>query len=200
MLKYSGRDIKKYLYSFVRDDTWRDSIVEMEKIGVEISGTAVRKKLSDIRNITGLIKGDSVFKTLYFSPSILTDLLQIVTDKKIDVVHFESFYTAFYISEQIRNLGAKQIFGTENIEYQLYSEYAKNANFFLKPLFKFQVDKIRGEETSLFKQADLCIAVSDSDATVVKEYVDECEVVRNGADVDGFKFNLPKNERGTKLL
>ena len=200
MLKYSGNDIKKYLFSFVRDGTFRDSAVEMEKIGVEVLGTTVRKKLSDMRNIAGLIKGDSIFKTLYFSSSILADLLRIITDKKIDIVHFESFYTAFYISDEIKSHGVKQIFGTENIEHNVYDEYANNTNFLLRPLYRLQVDKIRKEEASLFKQADLCIAVSDTDARQVREYARECEVIKNGVDIDEFKFNLPKNKKGNRLL
>lgn len=200
ILKYSGTDIKKYLFSFIRNDSWRDSVVEMEKIGVEVAGVEFRTSVRNPKNILGLLSGNSIFRTLYFSHEILADLLRIIADKKIDVVHFESFYTAFYISEQIRTLNTKQIFGTENIEYQLYGEYAKNANFFLRPLYKFQADKIREEETSLFRMADLCIAVSDTDAAVVKKYADECEIIRNGVDIDDFKFNLPKTKKGTKLL
>lgn len=200
MLKHSGADIKKYLFSFVRDGSWRDSVVEMEKIGVEVAGTEFRTSVRNPKNILGLLSGNSIFRTLYFSREILADLLRIVADKKIDIAHFESFYTAFYISDEIRNFGVKQIFGTENIEYSLYDEYAKNANFLLRPLFKLQVDKIKEEETSLFKKADLCIAVSDADATVVKKYVNECEVIRNGVDIDAYKFNLPKKKKGTELL
>ncbi|OGH16789.1 MAG: hypothetical protein A3C30_00400 [Candidatus Levybacteria bacterium RIFCSPHIGHO2_02_FULL_40_18] len=200
MLKYSGVDIKKYLFSFVRDNAWRDSVVEMEKIGVEVAGITSRRKVRDIRNILGLFSGDSIFKTLYLTSSILTDLLRIIADKKIDIVHFESFYTAFYISDKIRNLGAKQVFGTENIEYKMYGEYAQKTNILIRPLYEFQVDKIRSEETALFKKADLCITVSDTDAREVRKYVGECEIIRNGVDIDDYKFNLPKKRRGTKLL
>lgn len=200
MLKHSGQDIKKYLYSFVRDDVWRDSVVEMEKIGVEVVGTSFRRKANDLRNFLGLFAGNSIFKTLYFSREILMDLLRIITDKNIDIVHFESLYTAFYISDEIKKRQAKQIFGTENIEYNVYGEYAKNANFFLRPLYKFQADKIKNEEVDLFKKADLRIAVSDTDSKEIKKYVDECEVIRNGVDIDEFKFNPPKAKKGKRLL
>ncbi|MBI4092083.1 MAG: glycosyltransferase [Candidatus Levybacteria bacterium] len=200
MLKHSGQDLKKYLFSFVRDGSWRNSVVEMEKIGVEVVETVVRRKVNDPKNILGLFGGNSIFKTLYYSEPVANDLLRIIHEKEIDIVHFESFYTAFYISDEIRGLGVKQVFGTENIEYQVYREHVKNANFLLKPLFRFQADKIREEEISLLKKADLCIAVSDADATIIKKYVDECEVIRNGVDIDEFKFNSPKAKKGTKLL
>src|SRR3989344_4434360 len=101
MLKHSGADIKKYLFSFVRDGSWRDSVVEMEKIGVEVVGMRVRKKVNDFTNLLGLFSGSSIFKTLYYSEPVANDLLRIIHEKEIDIAHFESFYTAFYISEKI---------------------------------------------------------------------------------------------------
>lgn len=200
MLKHSGGDIKKYLFSFTRDGFKNQYEHKIEEIGVEVIQLEKRKRLSDPRNILGLLRQNSIFKTLYFSNRILSDLISIVRKKEIDVVHFESFYTAFYISESIRNLGVKQVFGTENIEHKLYGEFAQNANFLMKPLYQFQVGKIKNEETGLFKKADLCIAVSRADAQEIKNYVDECEIIRNGVDIDELKFNLPRNKKGTKLL
>lgn len=200
MLKYSGRDIKKYLFAFVRDNSWRDFSIEMDKIEVEIVGVTMRRKVHNLKNVLGVLGGASIFKALYYSKSVLSDIAKIVQEKEIDIVHFESFYTAFYISDKIKRLGAKQIFGTENIEHILYRGYAKKANFLVRPLFNFQVDKIRKEEISLFKKADLCIAVSNTDSKEIRKYVSECEVIRNGVDIGEFKFNLPQEREASKLL
>ncbi len=200
MLKYSGNDIKKYLFSFTRDDFKEEDIKPLKDIGVEVVGMQRRRKVGDVRNVFGVSCGQSIIRTLYYSDKILNKILSIIHEKSIDIVHFESFYTAFYISNEIRKLSVKQIFGAENIEYNVYDEYANNTNFLLRPLYKLQVDKIRKEETSLFKKADLCIAVSDADALAIRKYARECEVIRNGVDIDEFKFNLPKNKKGTRLL
>lgn len=199
MLKHSGADIKKYLFSFTRDDSWESFVKEMNEIGVEVVGTKARRKVIDPRNIFGLLRQDSIFKTLYYSKSILADLLRIVRGYRIDIVHFESFYTSFYIPDLIER-GVKQIFGTENIEFKVYQDYARRASFLLKPLYDLQVQKIKEEETSLFKKADLCIAVSEPDARQIRKYAKECEIIRNGVDLDEFKFEFSKSDFGKNLL
>jgi len=201
MLKHSGSNIKKYLFSFVREDFRKEYEDEMDKIGVEVVRIKKRRKLSDPRNILGLLRKDSIFKTLYFSNNTLSEICSIILQKEIDIVHFESLYTAFFINPQIKKLGAKQIFGTENIEFKIYEDYVKNnVPSLLKPLYKFQVRKIEKEETELFRKADLCIAVSDQDAREIKKYASRCEVVRNGVDLNEFKFLEPKNKDGKRLL
>lgn len=200
MLKHSGSSIKKYLFSFVREDFRKEYKNEMDKIGVEVVGIKKRRKLSDPRNIFGLLRQDSIFKTLYFSKTTLSELISIIDQREIDIVHFESFYTSFYISDVIRNMGTKQIFGTENIEFKVYKDYADRVYSLLKPFYAFQADKIKKEEIGLFKKADLCIAVSSTDGKVIKEYAKKCEIVKNGVDLDEFKFETPKKKKGKNLL
>lgn len=201
MLKHSGSNIKKYLFSFVREDFKKEYKDDMDKIGVEVAGVKERRRLLDPRNILGLLRQDSIFKTLYFSNRTLSEIRSIVHQREIDIVHFETFYTAFFINPQIKKLGAKQIFGTENIEFKIYEDYVKNnVPALLKPLYEFQVRRIKKEENELFSMADLCIAVSDKDRSVIKKYASRCEVVRNGVDLDEFKFLEPENKYGKRLL
>lgn len=200
MLKYAGSNIKKYLFSFVREDFIEKYKDDMDKIGVEVVGIKKRRKLSDLRNILGLLRQDSIFKTLYFSNDTLLEICSIIHKIGIDIVHFESFYTAFYISDIITNMSVKQIFGTENIEFEVYRDYADKVSFLLKPFFAFQAEKIKKEEIGLFKKADLCIAVSERDAKVIREYTKKCEIVKNGVDLDEFEFEGPKKKKGKNLL
>lgn len=201
MLKHSGVNFHKFIFSFVRPGFDKKNINELEKIGVGVVGLVKRKKVSDPRNFLGLFSGNSIFKTLYYSPSIAADLLRIITDKKIDIVHFESFYTAFFISDEIKKLGVKQIYGSENIEKKLYQDYVNNnTSIFLRPLYQTQADKIKDEEISMYKKADLCLAVSSAEAKIIREHARECEVIRNGVDIDDFKFNLPKEKVGKNIL
>ena len=149
MLKHSGSNIEKYLFSFVREDFVENYKDKINEIGVEVVGIKKRRKLSDPRNILGLLRQDSIFKTLYFSNNTLSEIRSVVHQREIDIVHFESFYTAFYISDVIRNMGVKQIFGTENIEFKVYKDYVDKVNSLLKPFFAFQAAKIKKEELSL---------------------------------------------------
>jgi len=168
---------------------------------VETVGTELRTNLLAPQNLLGLITGKSIFKTLYFSSRIATDLLQIIADKKVDIVHFESFYTAFYISDEIRNLRVKQVFGTENIEFKLYQEYVtNNVNPIIKSTFNQQVNRIKSEETLLMEKADMCFAVTAEEVKFIKQYNKNTFQIPNGVDMDEFKFDKPNKSKGANLL
>ena len=198
MLKYSKGDFKKYLFSFVRPDFREEYKKEIEKIGVEVIGTEIRTKVRSPRNILGLFSGKSIFKTIYFSREISADLLRIITDLKVDMVHFESFYTAFYISDVVRKLGVKQIYGSENIEFKLYEDYTRGK--LLKPLLDIQVNKIKNEEIAMYLEADLTLAVTEDEVKFVKKYAEKCIQIPNGIDVDEFRFQKPVNKKAANLL
>ena len=200
MLKFSGPEFKKYLFSFVRPDFKKEYIKEMNKAGVEVLDVVPRRKTADLRNMIGLLSSKSIFKTLYYSDSVLAKLISAIGNYEIDIVHFESFYTAFYICDAIRDLGAKQIYGTENIEFRLYEDYAKKMPFFLKPLYDAQVERVKKEEERMYKDADVTLAVSDEEAELIKKYARECEIIRNGVDLEDFPYKKPKNIQGKNLL
>ncbi|HVT00640.1 MAG TPA: glycosyltransferase family 4 protein [Patescibacteria group bacterium] len=201
MLKHSGSDVEKYLISFVRNDFNNEYIKEMEKIGVKVLELIPRKKVVDPTNIFGLISGKSIFNALYNSKSALNQIVEQIVANHIDVVHFESFYTSFFIGDEIGKTGVKQIFGTENIEANLYDDYAENNTpKLLRGAYKAQVGRIRREEEEIFKKADLNIAVSDDDADVIKKFTNKVGVVRNGVDFDEFKYHEPARINGKKLL
>ncbi len=187
MLKYSGVGFKKYLFSFVRPDFKSENIKHLGAIGVEVLKTVPRRKVTDPRNVMGLLGQGSIFKTLYYSEDILEELIRLIRQYEIDIVHFESFFTGFYISSEIKNLGAKQIYGSENVEYKMYRDYAVGSPFFIKPFMGAQADKIKQEEESMARAADVCVAVSDAEAREISKTGAECEIVRNGVDIDEFK-------------
>lgn len=198
MLKYAKGDFEKYLYSFVRFDFEEEHKEEMKKIGVEVIGTEMRTNIRNPKNILGLFSGKSIFRILYDRLSTRKKIIELITNLKIDIVHFESFYTAFYISEAIRDLGVKQIYGSENIEYKLYEEYARGK--FLKPLFDIQVNRIKNEEIAMYLEADLTLAVAAKEIKFIKKYAKKCVQIPNGIDIVDFKFHLPKNKKGTNIL
>ncbi len=191
MLKHSKGDFKKYLFSFIRPDFKKEYIDSLKDIDVETVGLEKRKRLLSVTNAKSIIGGESIFKNLYFSPKIAQKIEEIVRDKEINIIHFESFYTAFYISDTLTMLGAKQVYGSENIEYKMYEDYTKTAPLPFRPFYKSQVRKILNEEIWITKKADRVIAVSNADAEYFDKY-NKCDVVRNGVDVENFPFNKPR--------
>ena len=202
MMKFGGKDLEMHLFSFVRKDFKDEYKKELEKIGVKKNTTISRKKLMRLENIKTLLsKNHSIFYYLYFDKKIEEQLLNYVETNKIDIVHFESFYTGFYLSTALNALGIRQIFGTENIEHGIYKDYvAQKAPLFLKSLFRKEALKIQNEEEGMVRLSDMTLAVTKNDAEIIKRINDRCEIIENGVDVNKFVYGAPEKSNRTKLL
>lgn len=194
LLKYAAKKADIFLYSFVRDDYNPDSNNEILDLGVKKIQVYHRKKLLSFSNIPKtILRNSSIFKTLYGDQKVLLDLKNIIRKEKIDLIHFESTYTGFFIGKQLKQMGVKQILGTENIEFQLYLDYAKTLDkFYLKPFVYYQAERLKSEELSMVKNADSVTTITQSEAdllqsmTGVKSYI-----VQNGIEPSmyTYKFN-----------
>lgn len=200
LLKYAGRDAELFLFSFTRETVNADRISEVKKIGIKDIRLFKRKKLSDPTNLLGFAHANrSIFHSLYFDKHILSSLKEAIDEWGIDVVHFESFYTAFYLN---KSFGVKQIFGTENIEYRLYEDYAKYiAPIFLKPFYFWEARKIKSEEIAFYKAADTNLAVLENEASYIKEVSGKpCFAIPNGVDLSYFSFKQKKTSEKKKTI
>lgn len=200
LLKFVGTDVDLFLFSFTREAISADRINKLKEIGIKNMRLFQRKKLSHPTNLLAVAKTKtSIFHSLYFNEHILSELKKMITEWKIDLIHFESFYTAFYLNPA---LNVKQIFGTENIEYRLYEDYAKYiAPLFLKPFYFWEVKKIKHEELTSYKRADVNLAVLQEEASYIKAVSGKpCFVVPNGVDLAYFSFKQKKIDEKKKTI
>lgn len=200
LLKFAkSKDVKIFLFSFVREDFSIDNTERIKAIGVDRIFLFKRKTVRHPTVAVSVFNPfASVFKHLYVEKKVVEELLKTIQEEKIDVVHYESFYTALYMSDEIRKLGVRQVFGTENVEYINYKDYAKHlAPVLLKPFYFWQAEKIRREEEDLLKKADLSLAVTKTEADTIQNITNkECFVVENGVDLDYFAYR--KRRAGTQ--
>lgn len=202
LIKHGNKNTEIHLVSFVRDDFRKEYEEELKKVGVKTITIFKRRNLKDIRNIKSLFsKKHSLFYFLYYDEIIEDAILKIIKSLEIDVVHFESYYTAFYIGKKIRDLGARQIFGTENIEHFLYKDYCKNRNWLTRLILAWEIRKIENEEKEFMKVSDINIAVTSDEAKFIKEVSNKkCELVPNGVDLKNFDYNFPSHKSSSTIL
>lgn len=203
LLKYGGKNVDFYLFSFVRESINQDRIEKIREIGVKSEKLFKRKKLLDPKNILSLANPtSSIFRQLYFDQPVLSAMIQTIKDEKIDVVLFESFYTAFYLRDELLETGVKTVFGTENIEYKLYEDYARHiAPFPMKPFYFWEARKIKKEEIIFYKEADVSLAVLQAEADLIGSYSKKpAYVIPNGVDVDFFAFKPKKIGKKKNIL
>lgn len=201
LIKHANKNVELHLASFVRDDFKKEYEKEIQKIGIKTIRLFKRRKVRDIRNIPSLLSRNSIFWFLYYDRKTEASILNTIKSLKIDIVHFESYYTAFYMGRKIRGLGVKQIFGTENIEHFLYKNYAKQSGWLRRFFLNREIKKIENEETEFLRLSDNNIAVTDEEADFIKSITGrQCEVVPNGVDLDHFKYIYPSNKISNTLL
>lgn len=191
LLKYAAKKANIYLYSFVRDDYNPEGNKEMLALGIKNIKVVRRKKLSSFSNFPKtILQNSSIFKTLYYSEKILNDLKEIIKKEDIDVVHFESTYTGFFIGKELKKMGVKQILGTENIEFQLYFDYAKGLNkFYLKPFVYYQAERLKCEELSMVKNADSVTTITQNESEVLEGLTNvKSHIVANGIEPSLYTF------------
>lgn len=192
LLKFGkSKDIEFLLFSFTRPNYKPSNNSEMEKIGVSKIYTFPRGAIKDPKLwAKTLLTRSSIFKSLYYSKEAEEKILDIIKTENIDTVLFESFYTSFFISEKIRSLGVKQIFGTENIEHELYFDFAKSKPAVLKKPYMMQVERVRAEEEKAYELSDVVLAVTPEEQEFIqKKFKTPVEVIPNGVDTSylGFK-------------
>lgn len=203
LMKFGGKDIALHLVSFTREGFRKEYEEKLAGIGVKDIITFNRKKAKSPKSfVSSLSFSSSIFKHLYYDREIEKEIIEKIKRDSIDVVHYESFYTAFYLSKKIKSLGVKQVFGTENVEYKLYDDYSKSTSSFVSKFFYAkQARAIRREEESFIKLADSCIAVTNEEAEQIYKKNKSCFVVENGIDINNFPMKDARDEyKGKNLL
>lgn len=198
LMKHAGKGVEVFLFSFTRERISEDRIAAVKRIGVRDIKLFKRKKVSDLSNLLSFIHpSSSIFSALYYSEHIADQLQKAVDDWSIDIVHFESFYTGYYLGRT----SAKEVFGTENIEFRLYEDYARYiARLPLKPAYFWEAKKIKKEEEMFYKKADMNLAVLSSEAAFIKDVSKKpCSVIPNGVNVSEFQYR-PKKQAGKKVI
>lgn len=196
-----SKDIKIFLFSFVRD-TYKPSYNKaLEEIGVEKVWTHKRRKTKNPKVLLKTaLTSSSIFKNLYYEWGVEKQLLDIISQEKIDTIIFESFYSSYYISERIKKLGVKQIFGTENIEHMLYFDFAVSKSRILRKPYLNQVEKVRKEEERAYESADQILAVTQEEKDYIqKKTKSPVSIIPNGIDTKHFAYKEKKTKE-KKLL
>lgn len=203
LIRHKSKDIDMYLFSFVREGFDKKAIAKMKAIGVKDVKFIRRANKKSLKSLVSVLHSrHSIFYALYYNDLVAKLLLSYVKEKKIDVVHFESYYTAFYLSDLFAMLGVKQIFGTENIEAKVYKEYiAHRVPSFFQPLYTTQNKKIQAEEEMMFGESDISLAVTEAEKRYIEKFTKKpVYVIPNGVDLSVFQYNLKEPEEKKILL
>ncbi|MFQ5452134.1 MAG: glycosyltransferase, partial [Candidatus Paceibacterota bacterium] len=113
------------------------------------------------------------------SQDVISNLLK---KEQFDLIHAETFY----IMPHIPQTNVPILLVEQTIEYQVYQHFVSRLTPLIRPLFYFDIHKLKYWEIEYWKRADLVGAVSQEDKKQMSELMSEqkIEIIPNGAGED----------------
>ncbi len=186
LVKYLSKDHKITLMSLVKDDWEKKFIPELNKYCEKVMVFKRPKSPWTLRNL---------FLTfITFNPLVVIRNLSLeerqaikkeITQNKYDLIHAETFY----VMPHVPKTKIPIVLVEPTIEFSVYRHYVdQEVPFYLKPIYLFDVIKLRFWEKYYWKKATRLFAVSEDDKKVMQKEIPGIKVgvVPNGIDSDYF--------------
>lgn len=117
-----------------------------------------------LKNIFSSVFSNKPFLIVRNYSSEAKDLLfELINKNHYDVIHAETFY----IMPHIPQTSIPIFLVEQTIEYQVYQHFVNSLPFFLKPIFRLDIVKLKYWEQYYWKKAFLVGTVSESDKKIV---------------------------------
>ena len=188
------------LFSLVKSNSERKYVGQLEKFCKEVQVFGRSEKPWTFKNI--LKTGFSFYPFLVvrnWAKGEKSAIEQKINQEKFDLIHAETFYVMPHIPKtKIPILLVEQ-----TIEYLVYRHFAKESRFFpLKPLFYFDVAKMKYWELKYWQQAAAVVAMSDEDRKIMLSEVPglDVDIVPNGVDSEYFSIPVAKRSKEQIIL
>lgn len=202
LLKHTAKKAEVYLFSYVRGDYNPEFNQKIFDLNIKQIKIFKRKKVFSIENISSSIfSTSSIFKSLYYDKRFEEEIIRFIKEQNIDVLHLESTYAGYFITEKIKKTKVKIVLGTENIEYELYKDLARYKKSYIRPLINIQADRLREEELLMVKNADEVTTITIDEAEVLKKLTSKkCHIVANGIEPDVYDFQFDEKLKNNILF
>lgn len=188
------------LFCLVKDNSERKYVGELEKFCERIRVFNRSEKPWTLSNI--LRTGFSFYPFLVIrnwahgEQAAIEEEIQL---QKFDLIHAETFY----VMPHIPNTSIPILLVEQTIEYLVYRHFAEKSRFwFLKPLFYFDVSKMKYWELRYWRIASKVAAMSDDDRKIMVSEVPrlDVDIVPNGVDSEYFNTPLVKRSKENIIL
>lgn len=171
------------LVSFIKDDSEKKYIKDLEQYCKKIMIFKRPSSPWTVRNL--LLAAASFFPLLVirnWSPKAKKAIKKEVESGNYDVIHAEAFYVMPHLPETPI---VPTILVEQTIEYLVYKHYVDNeVPWFLKPIYLYDIMKLRYWEQYYWKKTDQLVAVSDEDRKIMKKQQPgiSIDIIPNGVD------------------
>lgn len=183
LIKNLGKKHHIDLVSLIKNDSEKKFIKKLKPFCHRVYYCYRSEKPWTIKNIITSIFGPFPFLIVRnSSEGAEKTLKEILMTEAYDLIHAETFY----IMPNIPETKIPILLAEQTIEYQVYQHFVNNLPFILRPLFFFDIFKLKHWEKYYWKKANLIIAVSKSDKEKMLRLDSDLkiEIIPNGAGED----------------
>lgn len=186
MIKHLSKKHEITLMSLIKDDWEKDYIPKIKKYCKKIYVFKRPKSPWTLRNLfLTLISFNPLVVIRNFSLEERKAIKKELENNKYDIIHAETFY----VMPHIPKTNIPIVLVEPTIEYSVYQHYVDHEVFpLLKPIYQFDVIKLKWWEKFYWKKAKELFAVSDEDKAVIEKETNRQDVgvIPNGVDVEFF--------------
>lgn len=187
LIKLLSKKHKITLISLIKDDKEKEYIPEIERFCEKVMVFKRPKSPWTFRNLfLTLISFNPLVVIRNLSFAERNAIKKELTNNKYDVIHAETFY----VMPHIPNTSVPIVLVEPTIEFSVYKHYVDNeVPFILKPIYLFDVIKLKFWEKKYWKRANRLFAVSEEDKKVMENEIPGIKVgvIPNGVDVNYFE-------------
>ena len=149
---------------------------DVKKLPEEIKNLAdwiavnIDNEVKPIAALIALLKNESYNISRFISVEFNDQLIELLHQKKFDVIQLEGLYLSPYV-ETIRSFStAKIVMRSHNIEHEIWSRTAQIQNgFFKKWYLNILAKQIKQYEVSRLNKYDLVTSVTERDAKILQQ-------------------------------
>lgn len=190
------------LASFIRDPQEQQYVKKLESYCKKVIVFQRRKAWSPVNVLLSALTPFPFLVCIYFNLSIRKKLQEELKSEKYDLIHAETFY----VMPNIPKTDVPIFLVEQVIEYLVYQRFVESLPgwaFFIKPLLRVDVEKIKWWEGYYWKKAKRLAAMSEEDKNFIRNFNQslKVDVVANGVDIEHFsKTKRQKPQQPTVLF
>lgn len=201
IIKQLSKKHELTLVSFIKDDSEQRFIPDLEKYCKKVLIFRRPSSPWTFRNL--FLAATSLYPLLVirnWSPKAKSAIRKELEKGKYDVIHAEAFYVMPHLPKKP---GVPSVLVEQTIEYQVYKHYVDNeVPWFLKPIYKYDVMKLKYWEQYFWKKADQLVAVSEDDKKIMQQLVPglSIDIIPNGVDADQYAEYKAKRKSPPRVM
>lgn len=200
LIKQLSKNHEITLFSLIKEDSEKKYIPELKKYCKKV---LVFKRPGSPWTLRNLFLTAVSFYPLVVIRNLSFEEKRVIKreldSEEYDVIHAETFYVMPHLS----NTKTPVVLVEPTIEFSVYRHYVDHeVPFLLKPIYLFDILKLKYWEKYYWRKADKLFAVSEEDRKVMRRETSDIDigVIPNGVDLDFFKGKKASVKKDKRIL